>query len=100
MRGIGQTGLMIANLPDEQCTIVTPTAEIGRAIAARVKKNNPGHRRYVTIRHASDVQKLTGLSESIFFDHSFFDAVSEDTARQAVQYAIPCAYHRTWKEAS
>lgn len=67
------------------------------AIAARVKKVNPGLRRYITIRHHSDVQKLTGLSEPIFFDHSFFDMVREDTAKAALEMAIPAAYHGAWK---
>lgn len=96
MRGVGQTAMMIANLPLDQCTIVAPTGAIGRAIAARVKTANPGPRRYITIRHHSDVQKLMGLSEPIFFDHSFFDMVDADTARAALDLAIPASLHRIW----
>lgn len=89
--------MMIANLPLDQCTIVTPTAAMGRAIAARVKEANPGPRRYITIRHVSDTKKLMGLSEPIFFDHSFFDVVDADTARAALDLAIPAAMHGTWR---
>lgn len=100
MRGVGQTELMIANLPAEACTIVTPSNDIGREIAARVHKINPGSRRYVTIRHPSDVQKLSGLSEPVFFDHSFFDLVTAETARKAVAEAIPCAHVRNRQAAA
>ena len=89
--------MMIANLPPEQCTIVAPTVEIGKAITARVKGANPGPRRYITIRHVSDAKKLLGLSEPIFFDHSFFDVVDADTARAALDLAIPAAMHGTWR---
>ena len=90
-RGIGQTELMIANLPSRQCTIVSPSVDIGREIAARVHKANPGNRRYVTVRHPSDVQKLSGLCEPIFFDHSFFGLASKETAARALEMAIPCS---------
>lgn len=99
-RGIGQTELMISNLPSRQCTIVSPSGDIGRAIAARVHKANPGRRRYVTVRHPSDVQKLSGLSEPIFFDHSFFGLVSKETAAKALEMAIPCSRMASLQEAA
>ena len=99
MRGVGQTELMIANLPAEQCTIVTPTAEMGRCIAKRVKQANPGLRRYIAVRCLSDIQKLSGLCEPVFFDHSFFDHVSEDVAKAAVGESIQCAQMHNWKAA-
>lgn len=99
-RGVGQTELMIANLPSGQCTIVSPSGNIGREIAARVRKVNPGRRRYIIVRHPSDVQKLSGLSEPIFFDHSFFGLVSKETAAAALQIAIPCARMAAWQEAA
>ncbi len=88
MRGVGRTELMIRSLPQGQCTVVVPKSEIGRLIAARVNKTNPGLRRYITVTHPSDVQKMHGLCEPVFFDHSFFDIVSADTARLAVDCAI------------
>ena len=100
MRGIGQTELMIANLPSEACTIVAPSREIGMEIAARVHKVNPGSRRYITIKHPTDVAKLSGLSEPVFFDHSFFDLVTVETARKAVAEAIPCAHASNWRVAA
>ena len=99
-RGVGQTELMIANLPARQCTIVSPAAGIGRYIAARVHKANPGKRRYVTVRHPSDVQKLSGLCEPIFFDHSFFGLASKETAAKALEMAIPCSRMAAWQEAA
>ena len=98
MRGVGQTGLMIANLPDEQCTIVVPSRQVGKVIAERVTKDNPGHRRYVVISYMSEVQKLHGLSEPIFFDHSFFDAVDHAVAREAVRTAALASYHRKYAQ--
>jgi len=94
MRGVGQTELMIANLPNEQCTIVVPSTQTGRAIAERVVNSAPGRRSYVTIRYMSEVQKLHGISGPIFFDHSFFDAVDHAVAREAVQTAIMASRHR------
>jgi hypothetical protein len=87
---------MVANLPPGQCTIVVPRRVAGQEIAARVKKGNPGPRRYVTIRSAADIQKIIGLSEPVFFDHSFFDVTEEHLARAAVTAAISCARMASW----
>ena len=100
MRGIGRTELMIANLPKEQCTIVVPSRDIGREIAKMAQQVNPGHRRYVTVRTLADVQKLSGLSEPVFFDHSFYDHAQGNVAKAATEAALICARMGVWRSES
>lgn len=90
-RGIGHTQLMIANLPDEHCTIIVPSREIAKEIDWRISEKRPaGTWRTIVITNLADVQKMAGLSEPVFFDHSFFVCGPKNprAIKEAVKTAI------------
>lgn len=99
-RGIGLTELMIANLPYAQCTIIVPSREIGNEIDKRIAETRqPGTWRTIVVTNHADVQKMAGLSEPVFFDHSFFDCGPKNprAIKEAVETAIVSSRMAKWK---
>lgn len=68
LRGIGRTTLMVETLPDQSCTVVVPSREVGREVMARAKEAFRDVKliKTVVIRSESDAQKMQGLSVPYF----------------------------------
>lgn len=100
-RGVGLTELMLANLPSGRCTIIVPSRETGREIDVRLTSagRTRGTWRTIVITNHSDIQKMTGLSEPVFFDHSFFDCGPKNprAIKDAVATAILSSRMAKWK---
>ncbi len=99
-RGIGHTELMITNLPDAHCTIIVPSRAIGDEIDRRIAETRPhGTWRTIVITNLADVQKMMGLSDPVFFDHSFFMSGPKNprAIRDAMETAIVSSRMARWK---
>lgn len=99
-RGIGRTALMIDTLPEESCVVVVPSPQIGVEISKRIEKSRrkKGTWRVAVIREIGDSAVLGGIEEPVFFDHSFWDAVREVVAMEAVTTARICSERARWKK--
>lgn len=91
---------MITNLPDAHCTIIVPSRAIGDEIDRRIAETRPhGTWRTIVITNLADVQKMMGLSEPVFFDHSFFMSGPKNprAIREAMETAIVSSRMARWK---
>ena len=99
-RGFGHTELVIINLPTEPCTVIVPSREIGNEIDKRIADVRPkGTWRTIVITNHADVQKMAGLSEPVFFDHSFFICGTKNprAVKEAMDVAIVSSRMAKWK---
>jgi len=99
-RGTGLTELMITNLPAERCTVIVPSRSIGDEIDKRIADTRYlGTWRTIVVANHADVQKMAGLSEPVFFDHSFFDCGTKNprAIKEAVETAIVSSRMARWK---
>lgn len=91
MRGVGQTQNLIDNLPDFRCAIIVKTPQIGRMIKERIEidrgKEFAKRVKFFIVNDIDDVYKLSGYSNPIFFDHSFFDLSEIETAKKTLEFA-------------
>lgn len=98
MRGVGQTRNLIDNLPSGRSMVVIPNASLSRLLKEMSEdirsKDFTKNVKFVVIAEADDCNKLIGYSNPIFFDHSFFTSVSEETARKALDIAHTCSIVR------
>lgn len=91
MRGVGQTKNLIYTLPNERCMVVAGLPGAGRYVEELLKemrgKDFAKKVKVVCVSSLEDTNKLMGYSHLVFFDNSFFDSVSEEIAKKALDYA-------------